>query len=265
MTTQALQKEKLNPKAKFLSIVFSVVTVICAIFLPWAKLSIRDSVSEFLSLGNELASKMDYTTWDLADIFSQITSLSRFSGEPLRFLSVHFYDWASFVGVGAIIILIANALFILVSLVSDRAGSTLCSLVMILTVIYSAMCIILVWALNSQLSISLLSVTLVPFVCIVSAILMRYTRVRNYENNQIGFASQVIADALKKVEADRTVSEKEEMVICPDCKTENKKGAKFCSGCGKNIEPKEIICSGCGEKLDEGASFCTNCGTKVSE
>ena len=53
-------------------------------------------------------------------------------------------------------------------------------------------------------------------------------------------------------------------VVCPDCKTQNANGAKFCSGCGKSlvVEEKTVSCVKCGTKLKEGSKFCSECGTK---
>jgi len=48
---------------------------------------------------------------------------------------------------------------------------------------------------------------------------------------------------------------------CPSCKTELPSGQKFCSKCGKGVEPTG--CAKCGGKLELGAKFCGGCGTKV--
>jgi curli biogenesis system outer membrane secretion channel CsgG len=48
---------------------------------------------------------------------------------------------------------------------------------------------------------------------------------------------------------------------CPTCKTELPSGQKFCSKCGKGVEPQG--CAGCGAKLEMNAKFCGGCGKKV--
>jgi curli biogenesis system outer membrane secretion channel CsgG len=48
---------------------------------------------------------------------------------------------------------------------------------------------------------------------------------------------------------------------CPTCKTELPSGQKFCTKCGKGIEPQG--CAKCGAKLEVNAKFCGGCGAKV--
>jgi curli biogenesis system outer membrane secretion channel CsgG len=48
---------------------------------------------------------------------------------------------------------------------------------------------------------------------------------------------------------------------CPTCKTELPSGQKFCSKCGKGVEPQG--CAKCGAKLELNAKFCGGCGAKV--
>lgn len=52
-----------------------------------------------------------------------------------------------------------------------------------------------------------------------------------------------------------------EFAICPSCKAQVKKGAKFCSECGSPM-PTKKFCSECGAQLDPNAKFCPECGTK---
>ncbi len=47
---------------------------------------------------------------------------------------------------------------------------------------------------------------------------------------------------------------------CPNCKTRNPEGARFCFNCGA---PLPIACRNCGTSLVQGAKFCFNCGTPV--
>jgi len=61
-------------------------------------------------------------------------------------------------------------------------------------------------------------------------------------------------------------------MFCINCGKELPDDAKFCSGCGKQIEAKkeEIIntvpvCSYCGEELKPGNKFCIKCGHPIEE
>lgn len=47
---------------------------------------------------------------------------------------------------------------------------------------------------------------------------------------------------------------------CPTCKVELGPGQKFCSKCGKGVEPQACKC---GAKLEINAKFCGGCGAKV--
>lgn len=53
-----------------------------------------------------------------------------------------------------------------------------------------------------------------------------------------------------------------EEIICTNCKTKNKKEAKFCTECGSRIDN---ICKKCGKELEENEKFCGQCGTKRGE
>jgi len=62
----------------------------------------------------------------------------------------------------------------------------------------------------------------------------------------------------------------EAQVVCPKCQTKNPAGAKFCSGCGKNLKkaPEETPkgmkeCPKCKANNPEGAKFCSTCGGKM--
>jgi len=59
-------------------------------------------------------------------------------------------------------------------------------------------------------------------------------------------------------------------MFCLNCGKELPDDAKFCSGCGKQIETKEKeiintvpVCSSCGEKIITGNKFCIKCGNPV--
>jgi len=59
-------------------------------------------------------------------------------------------------------------------------------------------------------------------------------------------------------------------MFCINCGKELPDDAKFCSGCGKQIEVKKEetvntvpVCSSCGEKLISGNKFCTKCGATI--
>lgn len=47
---------------------------------------------------------------------------------------------------------------------------------------------------------------------------------------------------------------------CPNCKSRNTEGARFCSNCGSSLQQ---FCSNCGTELQAGARFCHNCGHPV--
>jgi len=44
---------------------------------------------------------------------------------------------------------------------------------------------------------------------------------------------------------------------CPECRFENREGAKFCKKCGANLE---LACPICNSILTEGSIFCDECG-----
>ncbi|MBI3026092.1 MAG: zinc ribbon domain-containing protein, partial [Candidatus Tectomicrobia bacterium] len=44
---------------------------------------------------------------------------------------------------------------------------------------------------------------------------------------------------------------------CPQCRTENPAGAKFCGACGARLEAK---CPACGHSNLPGSRFCNECG-----
>ncbi len=48
---------------------------------------------------------------------------------------------------------------------------------------------------------------------------------------------------------------------CPECSTENRPQAKFCSECGKRLE---TVCRACQTALAPGARFCDECGEPVA-
>ena len=58
---------------------------------------------------------------------------------------------------------------------------------------------------------------------------------------------------------------KEEMgVACPECKTINKKEAKFCCNCGKSLEiDNKIPCVKCGARIEKNSKFCSECGSVI--
>jgi len=52
-------------------------------------------------------------------------------------------------------------------------------------------------------------------------------------------------------------------VVCPACGKENLSGAKFCAGCGGNMETAKRICI-CGAELAPGTKFCAGCGAQIN-
>jgi predicted amidophosphoribosyltransferase len=51
--------------------------------------------------------------------------------------------------------------------------------------------------------------------------------------------------------------------ICPNCKTANPAGSKFCNSCGAKLTGT-VKCPTCGTENPAGAKFCSNDGTKLS-
>ena len=49
---------------------------------------------------------------------------------------------------------------------------------------------------------------------------------------------------------------------CPQCRSGNREGVKFCEECGA---PMEMGCPGCGAKIPLGKKFCGECGHRLEE
>lgn len=49
---------------------------------------------------------------------------------------------------------------------------------------------------------------------------------------------------------------------CSKCQSENREGAKFCQGCGSELE---LTCPSCGQPLQPNARFCDECGKDLRE
>ena len=49
---------------------------------------------------------------------------------------------------------------------------------------------------------------------------------------------------------------------CPQCRLENREGAKFCKKCGAKLE---LVCPKCSTLLTPDCLFCDECGSKVSK
>ncbi len=60
-----------------------------------------------------------------------------------------------------------------------------------------------------------------------------------------------------------------DMLICPNCRTANPAGTRFCINCGANLlqapvqVPPALKCAQCGADLPDGAGFCARCGVPV--
>jgi membrane protease subunit (stomatin/prohibitin family) len=52
------------------------------------------------------------------------------------------------------------------------------------------------------------------------------------------------------------------MVVCPQCSTQNPAGSKFCSNCGNSLSAT-ATCSNCGANNAAGSKFCSNCGQSL--
>ena len=50
------------------------------------------------------------------------------------------------------------------------------------------------------------------------------------------------------------------MMICPNCKTSNPEGTRFCMACGAPMSSK---CPKCGADVPAGGKFCLECGEKI--
>lgn len=48
-------------------------------------------------------------------------------------------------------------------------------------------------------------------------------------------------------------------VGCPNCRTLNAQGARFCQQCGTSLAPNS--CKQCNAQLQPGTKFCGQCGT----
>jgi membrane protease subunit (stomatin/prohibitin family) len=52
-----------------------------------------------------------------------------------------------------------------------------------------------------------------------------------------------------------------QVVVCPNCGTQNPAGNKFCGNCGKSLAPPSTVkCPNCGADMPETMKFCGNCG-----
>ncbi|MBQ2663373.1 MAG: zinc ribbon domain-containing protein [Clostridia bacterium] len=49
-------------------------------------------------------------------------------------------------------------------------------------------------------------------------------------------------------------------VVCPNCKTSNPKGQKFCNNCGSKLMKQ---CPNCGANIADGIKFCPECGAST--
>jgi len=55
-----------------------------------------------------------------------------------------------------------------------------------------------------------------------------------------------------------------QVILCPNCGTQNIAGTKYCGNCGKSLTPvAKIVCPKCGEAMAETMKFCGNCGSPL--
>ncbi|HPZ09813.1 MAG TPA: zinc ribbon domain-containing protein, partial [Candidatus Eremiobacteraeota bacterium] len=66
----------------------------------------------------------------------------------------------------------------------------------------------------------------------------------------------------KKISDDKQ-QEAFKMVVCSECKSENRETAKFCKSCGNNLKITLIACFKCNTENRSNAKFCKVCGEKV--
>jgi len=56
----------------------------------------------------------------------------------------------------------------------------------------------------------------------------------------------------------------QQVVLCPNCGSQNNVGTKFCGNCGKSLAPvSKLICPKCGAVMPETMTFCGNCGSPM--
>jgi hypothetical protein len=56
----------------------------------------------------------------------------------------------------------------------------------------------------------------------------------------------------------------QQVVLCPNCGSQNNVGAKFCANCGKSLAPvAKVNCPKCGAAMPETMKFCGNCGSPM--
>nr|WP_246879847.1 zinc ribbon domain-containing protein [Bacillus suaedae] len=77
--------------------------------------------------------------------------------------------------------------------------------------------------------------------------------------------------ASQKVHELNSLGQDDQSIICPSCQTANDQGAKFCGGCGEQVEVAAALesaegepCVNCEEDVPAEANFCPCCGTKVA-
>lgn len=61
----------------------------------------------------------------------------------------------------------------------------------------------------------------------------------------------------------KSATENSTSIECPNCKTSNPQGAKFCKECGYKLEPGTIQCSNCKAENPANSKFCSECGAKI--
>ena len=64
-------------------------------------------------------------------------------------------------------------------------------------------------------------------------------------------------DLKKKEEID------DDIIQCPDCKSENRRVAKFCCGCGLRLRAITVKCSSCGAQNKWVDKYCLTCNTPL--
>lgn len=96
----------------------------------------------------------------------------------------------------------------------------------------------------------------------------------NPDENLVGFVAAIKEAQQKIVDFEDQIKKLKGIAGCPNCGTELKDGALFCTACGTKIEApiaeeKEVpqttqkVCTNCGAALSDGSLFCSGCGTKA--
>ncbi len=89
----------------------------------------------------------------------------------------------------------------------------------------------------------------------------KLTRTMDTLEKAAGHAGSDIGKVIPAILKD---DETDEGIACPECKTKNKVGSKFCSNCGLELVLTKA-CPSCNKKIKSGLKFCPECGANLQE